>query len=196
MARPSHKFVPAKPLGVDMGRVLAVTTVIDHVCHGTLSAEAAQSALESAGRLPPASTPRFTLFASHWRGFAWRHFRYARCDEPAADRGQRRHQCACPPLACPASAIIPLIQPLCAAFIAGVVRWLLQPFPAIGCNNVSVSVPCMVLVPGPHIPQTVVSTSLARASRWIARLAYAGVIVLLICAGGSSGSRRSAQTSR
>jgi hypothetical protein len=47
-----------------MGRVLAVTTVIDQVCHGTLSAEAAQSALESAGRLPPASTPRFTLFAA------------------------------------------------------------------------------------------------------------------------------------
>ena len=47
-----------------MGRVPAVTTAIDQVCHGTLSAEAAQSALESAGRLPPASTPRFTLFAA------------------------------------------------------------------------------------------------------------------------------------
>jgi hypothetical protein len=47
-----------------MGRVLAVTVVIDQVCHGTLSAEAAQSALEEAGRLPPASTPRFTLFAA------------------------------------------------------------------------------------------------------------------------------------
>jgi hypothetical protein len=47
-----------------MGGVPAVTTVIDQVCHGTLSAEAARSALESAGRLPPASTPRFTLFAA------------------------------------------------------------------------------------------------------------------------------------
>ena len=61
---PLSQIVLAKPLGVDMGRVLAVTTVIDQVCHGTLSAEAAQSALESAGRLPPASTPRFTLFAA------------------------------------------------------------------------------------------------------------------------------------
>jgi uncharacterized membrane protein YjjP (DUF1212 family) len=50
---------PPKPLGVDMGRVLAVTTVIDQVCDGTLSADSAQSALGSAGRLPPASTPRF-----------------------------------------------------------------------------------------------------------------------------------------
>src|SRR5882757_9883427 len=61
---PVSQIVPAKPLGVDMGRVLAVTTVIDQVCDGTLSAEVAQSALESAGRLPPASTPRFTLFAA------------------------------------------------------------------------------------------------------------------------------------
>jgi hypothetical protein len=38
--------------------------VIDQVCDGTLPAEAAQSALEAAGRLPPASTPRFTLFAA------------------------------------------------------------------------------------------------------------------------------------
>jgi hypothetical protein len=43
--------------------------VIDRVCHGTLSAEAAQSALESAGRLPPASTPRFACFAAI--GAAW-----------------------------------------------------------------------------------------------------------------------------
>src|ERR1700722_19229113 len=61
---PVSQIVPAKPLGVDMGRVLAVTTVIDQVCHGTLSAETAQPALYSAGRLPPASTPRFTLFAA------------------------------------------------------------------------------------------------------------------------------------
>ena len=56
---PVSQIVPAKPLGVDMGRVLAVTTVIDQVCDGTLSVESAQSALGSAGRLPPASTPRF-----------------------------------------------------------------------------------------------------------------------------------------
>jgi len=31
---------------------MAVTTVIDQVCDGKLSAEAAQTALESAGRLP------------------------------------------------------------------------------------------------------------------------------------------------
>jgi hypothetical protein len=38
--------------------------VIDEVCDGTLPAKAAQSAPESADRLPPACTPRFTLFAA------------------------------------------------------------------------------------------------------------------------------------
>src|SRR5882757_7962520 len=61
---PVSQIVPAKPLGVDMGRVLAVTTVIDQICDGKLPAEAAQSALEQAGRHPPASTLRFALFAA------------------------------------------------------------------------------------------------------------------------------------
>lgn len=80
---PISQIVPAKPLGVDMGRVLAVTTVIDQVCDGTLSAGAAQSALEQAGRLPPASTPRFTLFAPSARlrlaSFSVRSMRRACC---------------------------------------------------------------------------------------------------------------------
>src|SRR5437899_11396631 len=36
------KIIPVKPLGVDMGKVLAVTTVVDQVCDGTLGAGAAQ----------------------------------------------------------------------------------------------------------------------------------------------------------
>src|SRR5260370_33685855 len=34
---PISQIVPTQPLGVDIGRVLAVTTVIDQVCGGTLS---------------------------------------------------------------------------------------------------------------------------------------------------------------
>src|ERR1700741_3545576 len=58
------KIVPVKPLGVDMGRVLAVTTVVDQVCDGKLEPGAARSALALAGRLPPVSTLRFTLFGA------------------------------------------------------------------------------------------------------------------------------------
>src|SRR5258708_21906589 len=39
------KIVPVKPLGVDMGKVLAVTTVVDQVCDGELKVDAARPAL-------------------------------------------------------------------------------------------------------------------------------------------------------
>jgi uncharacterized membrane protein YjjP (DUF1212 family) len=122
-----------------MGRVLAITTVIDQVCHGTLQAEVAQSALTSAGRLPPVSTPRFTLFAAI--GAASLGVIFGTLDAASL-------------LPIAASAAIgalirgwlsgfsndPLIQPLCAAFVARIV--------AAAANS------------------TVPSTSLARACRW------------------------------
>ena len=58
------EFVPVMPLGVDMGKVLAVMTVVDQVCDGTLPCEAARPALAAVASLPPASTPRFALFAA------------------------------------------------------------------------------------------------------------------------------------
>ncbi len=183
---PVSQIVPAKPLGVDMGRVLAVTTVIDQVCHGTLSAEAAQSALESAGRLPPASTPRFTLFAAI--GAASLGVIFGTLDATSL-------------LLIAASAAVgalvrrwlsgysnnPLIQPLCAAFIAGVVAAAASRFQLSQAAALVAFCPCMVLVPGPHILNGAIDLARTRIALGIARLAYAVVIVLLICAGGLFG---------
>src|SRR6185295_6128694 len=58
------RIVPVKPLGVDIGKVLAVTTVVDRVCDGKLEAGAARSAIALAGCSPPVSTLRFTLLAA------------------------------------------------------------------------------------------------------------------------------------
>ncbi len=183
---PISQIVPAKPLGVDMGRVLAVTTVIDQVCRGTLAAEAAQSALEAAGRLPPASTPRFTLFAAI--GAASLGIIFGALDPTSL-------------LLIAASAAIgalvrrwlsgfsnnPLIQPLCAAFIAGVVAAAASHFQLSDVIALVAFCPCMVLVPGPHILNGAIDLARTRIALGIARLAYAGVIVLLICAGGLFG---------
>jgi uncharacterized membrane protein YjjP (DUF1212 family) len=183
---PLSQIVPAKPLGVDMGRVLAVTTVIDQICDGTLSAEAALSALESAGRLPPASTPRFTLFAAI--GAASLGVIFGTLDTTSL-------------LLIAASAAIgalvrrwlsgfsnnPLIQPLCAAFIAGVVAAAASRFQLSHGPTLVGFCPCMVLVPGPHILNGAIDLARTRIALGIARLAYAGVIVLLICAGGLFG---------
>jgi uncharacterized membrane protein YjjP (DUF1212 family) len=183
---PVSQIVPARPLGVDMGRVLAVTTVIDQVCHGTLPAEAAQSALELAGRLPPASTPRFTLFAAI--GAASLGVIFGTLDATSL-------------LLIAASAAIgtlvrrwlsgfsnnPLIQPLCAALIAGIVAAAASRFQLSDAIALVGFCPCMVLVPGPHILNGAIDLARTRIALGIARLAYAGVIVLLICAGGLFG---------
>jgi uncharacterized membrane protein YjjP (DUF1212 family) len=58
------QIVPTKPLGVDMNRVLAITTVVDRLCEGTLCGEEARRALLLAGDLLPVSTLRFTSFAA------------------------------------------------------------------------------------------------------------------------------------
>jgi uncharacterized membrane protein YjjP (DUF1212 family) len=183
---PLSQIVPAKPLGVDMGRVMAVTAVIDQVCHGTLSAETAPSALESAGRLPPASTPRFTLFAAI--GAASLGVLFGALDTTSL-------------LLIAASAAIgalvrrwlsgfsnnPLVQPLCAAFIAGIVAAAASRFQLSDAIALVGFCPCMVLVPGPHILNGAIDLARTRIALGIARLTYASVIVLLICAGGLFG---------
>ena len=183
---PLSQIVPAKPLGVDMGRVLAVTTVIDQIYHGTLSAEAAQSALESAGRLPPVSTPRFTLFAAI--GAVSLGVIFATLDttsllliaaSAAIGALVRRWLCG--------FSNNPLIQPLCAALIAGVMSAAVGRFQLSDAITLVGFCPCMVLVPGPHILNGVIDLARTRIALGIARLAYAGVIVLLICAGGLFG---------
>jgi uncharacterized membrane protein YjjP (DUF1212 family) len=180
------RIVPAKPLGVDMGRVYAVMKVLDQVSHGTLPAEAAQSALELAGRLPPASTPRFTLFAAV--GAVSLGVIFGTVDATSL-------------LLIAASAAIgalvrrwlsgfsnnPLIQPLCAALIAGIVAAAASRFQLSDAIALVGFCPCMVLVPGPHILNGAVDVARTRIALGIARLAYAGVIVLLICAGGLFG---------
>ena len=183
---PVSQIVPAKPLGVDMGRILAVTTLIDQVCRGSLSPKAAQSALESAGRLPPASTLRFTLFAAI--GAASIGVIFGALDAASL-------------LLIAASAAIgalvrrwlsyfsnnPLIQPLCAAFIAGVVAAAASRFQLSEIPALVAFCPCMILVPGPHILNGAIDLARTRIALGIARLVYAGVIVLMICAGGLFG---------
>ena len=183
---PVSHIVPAKPLGVDMGRVLAVSSVIEQVCHGQLPVEAAQSALESAGRLPPCSTPRFVLFAAV--GAASLGVIFGTLDTTSL-------------LLIAASAAIgalarrwlsgfshnPLIQPLCGALIAGVVAAAASRIQLSVASPLVAFYPCMVLVPGPHILNGAIDLARTRIALGIARLAYAGVIVLLICAGGLFG---------
>ena len=183
---PVKQIVSAKPLGIDMGRVSAVTTVVARICDGTLPVEAAQSALTSAGHLPPVSTPRFTLFAA--LGAVSLGVIFGTLDTTSL-------------LLIAVSAAIgalvrrwlstfsmnPFTQPLCAATIAGIVAAAAEHFQLSDAIALIGFCPCMVLIPGPHILNGAIDLSRTRILLGIARLTYSGIIVLLICAGGLLG---------
>jgi hypothetical protein len=66
------QIIPTKPLGVDMNRVLAIKTVVDRLCEGTLRGEQARPALVLAGNLPPVSTlRRLEVFTGAGRRRRW-----------------------------------------------------------------------------------------------------------------------------
>jgi uncharacterized membrane protein YjjP (DUF1212 family) len=159
---------------------------MDQICDGTLPTEAAKSALDSAGSLPPTSTTRFALFAAV--GAASLGVIFGTLDAVSL-------------LLIAASAAIgalvrrwlsgfshnPLIQPLCAALVAGAVAAVAGRFRLSDATTLIAFCPCMVLVPGPHILNGAIDLARTRIALGMTRLAYAGVIVLLICAGGLFG---------
>jgi uncharacterized membrane protein YjjB (DUF3815 family) len=77
----------------------------------------------------------------------------------------------------------PLLQPFCAALLAGAVAALaLYLGPGEPQRLVAVC-PCMVLVPGPHILNGALDLARVRVPLGAARIGYAALIILMICAG-------------
>src|SRR5258707_889124 len=179
---PISQIVPVRPIGIDMGKVLAITTVVDKVCNGTLRAEAARPELTSAGRLPPASTLCFTLFAAV--GAVSLGVVYGELEVTSLFLMA---------LSAAIGALVrrwlsdlsgnPLIQPLSAAAIAGVIAAVAGRLQLSEGVAFIAFCPCMVLVPGTHLLNGAIDLARTRIALGIARLAYAGVFVLMICAG-------------
>jgi uncharacterized membrane protein YjjP (DUF1212 family) len=181
------QIVPAKPLGVDMNRVLAITTIVDRLCDGTLRAEEARPALLLAGNLPPASTLRFTSFAAIGAtslGVIFGAFDATSLILIAASAAfgalVRRWLSGL--------SSSPFIQPLCAAVIAGTLAAAAGRLHAPIATALAAFCPCMVLVPGPHLLNGAIDLVRTRIALGIARLTYAGLILLMICSGLFLGS--------
>lgn len=180
------EIIPATPLGVDMGRVLAVTNVVEQVCGGALSTAEAHAALTAAAHVPPASTPRFALFAA------------IAATALGVIFGARD----------PASLLLiassaglgafvrrglsrlggnPFAQPLSAAAIAGIIAAVVRRWGLAEAPSLIAFCPCMVLVPGPHILNGAIDLARTRIALGIDRLAYAAMIVLMVCMGVLAG---------
>jgi uncharacterized membrane protein YjjB (DUF3815 family) len=76
-----------------------------------------------------------------------------------------------------------LLQPLCAALLAGVIGALAVRYHLSSSLRLVAVCPCMILVPGPHVLNGMMDLAAARVSLGASRLIYAGLVILAISAG-------------
>jgi uncharacterized membrane protein YjjB (DUF3815 family) len=77
----------------------------------------------------------------------------------------------------------PFLQPFAAALIAGIIGAAVVDFDLSSAQQLIAVCPCLVLVPGPHLLNGALDLARAEISLGLARLAYAGMIILMLCAG-------------
>jgi uncharacterized membrane protein YjjP (DUF1212 family) len=177
-----NEILAAAPSGVDMRKVAATIGVIDDVCDGCLDAAAARSALETIARFPPVSITRFALLAAAGAAalgviFGATHPFSLLLIAISAGVGA----CLRRWLATISRNLF--VQPLCAALLAGAVGAIAVRLQFSSALRLIAVCPCMILVPGPHLLNGTLDLARARIALGASRIAYAGVIILMICTG-------------
>jgi uncharacterized membrane protein YjjP (DUF1212 family) len=76
-----------------------------------------------------------------------------------------------------------LLQPLCAALIAGMFGGLAVHYNISSPLRLVAICPCMILIPGPHVLNGAMDLIEARINLGASRLVHAGLIILAICVG-------------
>jgi uncharacterized membrane protein YjjP (DUF1212 family) len=79
--------------------------------------------------------------------------------------------------------ISPLLPPFAAALVAGIIGALVVDLHLSSAQQLVAVCPCMVLVPGPHLLNGALDLARAEISLGVARITYASLIILMICAG-------------
>jgi uncharacterized membrane protein YjjP (DUF1212 family) len=177
-----YEIVAAAPVGVDMRKVAATSGVIDEICSGHLDADSARSALEAVARFPAVSITRFALLAAAGAAalgviFGAAHpFSLLLIAISAGAGAYLRRWLS-------GISRSPFIQPLCAALLAGVIGSIAVRLQLSSALRLIAVCPCMILVPGPHLLNGTIDLARARIALGASRIAYAGVIILMICAG-------------
>ena len=176
------EIVAAEPAGMDMNKVSATMTAIEKICEGRMDAAGVRSALESVARLPAVSIARFALFAAAGAAalgviFGAAHLLTLVLIALSAGGG------ACLRRWLAGISRNLFVQPFCAALLAGVVGAIAFRLQLSSVLRLVALCPCMVLVPGPHFLNGMIDLARARITLGAARLAYAILITVMICAG-------------
>jgi uncharacterized membrane protein YjjP (DUF1212 family) len=174
--------VAADPTGVDMDRVATTMRVIEDLGAGRLVPAAAKEVISAISQAPPAPTWLFTLAAAAGAAalaviFGVQHLPAAALIFVSAAAGAilRRG------LAHYSSNV--LLQPFCAALVAGVIGALAVRYQLSSSLRLVAVCPCMVLVPGPPVLNGALDLVKARVHLGATRMIYAGLVIVVISTG-------------
>jgi uncharacterized membrane protein YjjP (DUF1212 family) len=176
------EIIGADPAGVDMNKVMAASKVIDGICDGRLNAAAARSSLEEITRYTPVGVARFASLAAAGAAalgviFGTVHWASLLLIAVSAGLG------ACLRRWLAGISHNLFLQPFCAALLAGAIGAAAVRLQLSSALSLVAVCPCMVLVPGPHLLNGTIDLVRGRLPLGASRIGYAGLIILMICAG-------------
>jgi uncharacterized membrane protein YjjP (DUF1212 family) len=179
---PAEWLTAAKPAGIHMGKVAATVAAIEQFCARQRDAAALQARLTEIAGTPPAGLARFSLMAA--AGAAALGVIFGTINPlslglialSAGLGGLLRRWLA------GRSANL-FVQPLCAALLAGIIGAIATRLQLSSASRLIAVCPCMVLVPGPHLLNGMLDLTRGRMPLGISRIAYAGIVIAMICTG-------------
>jgi uncharacterized membrane protein YjjP (DUF1212 family) len=173
---------PADPIGVDMNRVVSAMRAAGDFDAGRLPAAALRAAFATISQASPAPTWLFALAAAAGAAalavlFGVQHMAAVALIMVSAAGGAvlRRSISRYTTNA--------LLQPLCAALLAGIIGALAVRYELSSSLRLVAVCPCMILVPGPHVLNGMMDVAAARIHLGASRLVYAGLVIVATSGG-------------
>src|SRR5258708_3714511 len=175
-------FERGSPTGINMDRVASAMSAIENCAVGRLPIGAALENIKAIAHAPPAPTWLFTLAAAAGAAamaaiFGVHHLKAVLLIMVSAAAGAVLRRTLARYTA------NTLLQPLCAALLAGMIGALAVRYNLSSSLRLVAVCPCMILVPGPHVLNGAMDLIAARINLGASRLVHAGLIILAISVG-------------
>src|SRR5712671_2964167 len=175
-------FERGSPTGINMDRAASAMTAIENCAVGRLPIGAALENIKAIAHAPPAPTWLFTLAAAAGAAamaaiFGVHHLKAVVLIMVSAAAGAVLRRTLA------RYSANTLLQPLCAALLAGMFGALAVRYNLSSSLRLVAVCPCMILVPGPYVLNGAMDLIAARINLGAARLVHAGLIVLVISIG-------------